>query len=112
MKTIKVKAYAINDNETFTQDKARQILNFSHPHKFREHLDALGLARRGITWEGIKLILACRLFLMAGHGKHSKEMFGKIYKNGLLDKAMQQFNINLEAEFEKVKDGYYSSRTK
>ena len=106
MATIDLSSYTCEGKQVFSREQARRILGISHPTKFREHLEALGLNNQLITWDVIRAVLASRLFVAAGNGKHTKQQFGQIYRNGLMEPALRRFHINLDENFERIKNGY------
>jgi hypothetical protein len=96
--------------QLFPRHTAQQILKVHHRRTWRSHLRAVGIDPDDspqLTWSDIKNLLALQLFLQARNGVHSVAQFSRIYRSGLMEAAIARFQIDLDTEFRRLKNGYY-----
>jgi hypothetical protein len=98
--------YQSDGKQRFSKKFARDLLNIRQRQTFNQHLKCLGLYGKPLGWDEIKEILALRLFMYARIGYHTRAMYVSLKQEGHLPTIFQHLNIDLEAEFEKVKNGY------
>lgn len=111
MHTITPKTYEKKGFALFSRRIAQGILKVHHRRTWRAHLMAVGINPDDspqLTWSDIKNLLALQLFLKARNGVHSVAQFSRIYHERLIEAAIARFQIDLETEFNKLKDEYYS----
>jgi hypothetical protein len=96
--------------QLFSKKEGRQILQIGNRSIWRAHLRAVGINpddNPQLTWSDIKNLLALQLFLQARNGVHSVAQFSRIYRSGLMEAAINRFQIDLDTEFRRLKNGYY-----
>ncbi|MBE9117217.1 hypothetical protein IQ249_15055 [Lusitaniella coriacea LEGE 07157] len=110
MHTIPIQTYEKNGKALFSRLSAQKVLKVHHRRTWRSHLQAVGINpddNPTLTWSDIKHLLALQLFLQARNGVHSVYQFSRIFREGLLDAALTRFQIDLDTEFRRLKNGYY-----
>ncbi|MBP5973592.1 hypothetical protein HW132_12800 [Brasilonema sp. CT11] len=101
-----VKSYQSDGKQRFSKKLARDLLNIRQRQTFNEHLKCLGLYGKPLGWDELKEVLALRLFMYARIGYHTREMYINLKIQGHLTTIFKHLKIDLEAEFEKVKNDY------
>ncbi|KAB8333588.1 hypothetical protein SD80_012385 [Scytonema tolypothrichoides VB-61278] len=111
MKTITINvSFETGGTLYFTKKDAQKLLGIHHHHTFNAHLKVLGLFQKPLSWAEIKEILALKLFLYARFGYHTRAMYQSLQQRGKLSIIFRYYNINVDAEFMRIKNDYERQR--
>ena len=135
---VYINDYKVNGEQRFQKKELRKILGIKAKKTISDDLKAIGEETYPWTWETVKKLIGLKLFLAIGRGnpKYSRQTYSKLIELGKeLEKALdeeqlkslneeelkalreeplnivfQKYNIDIEQEFQKVKNDYQNQQ--
>ncbi|NET11401.1 MAG: hypothetical protein F6K08_00030 [Okeania sp. SIO1H6] len=107
---VYINNYKVNGEQRFQKKELRKILGIKAKKTISDDLAAIGEENPPWNWETVKKLIGLKLFLAIGRGdpKYSRSTYSELIELGEneLNTVLQHHQIDIEQEFQKVKNDY------
>ncbi|NEO52595.1 MAG: hypothetical protein F6K54_05605 [Okeania sp. SIO3B5] len=111
---VYINGYQVNGEQRFQKKELRKILGIKAKKTISDDLKAIGEETYPWTWETVRKLIGLKLFLAIGRGdpKYSRQTYLELIKLGekQLKAVLQHHQIDIEQEFQKVKNDYENNQ--